>query len=132
MQLELVVDPAVDERPTWSESTVPAEYGIRGFWETTLQLEATKPTANVLKTILGFKKLTTDGKTTLYSTGNNIGENVILEQVESQTGKNGRGIVYHVSFRAADTEEQLQMRKKVSDIGLNPTEVIDRDFFRSV
>lgn len=132
LQLELVFDPEVDNLSAWSESTVPAEYGIRGFWGTTLRLVETEATAKVLTTVFGFEAKAQEGNTTLYSTGNNIGGAVIIEQVDPKTGKNGRGIVHHVAFRAADDKEHQRMRQQVLDMGLNPTEVIDRDFFRSV
>lgn len=132
LQLELVFDPAVDDITAWSESTVPPNHGIRGFWGSTLRLVETEATAEILTTVFGFEKQATDGNTTLYSTGNNIGGTIIIEQVEPKVGKNGRGIVHHVAFRAADDEEHHKMRQQLLDMRLSPTEVIDRDFFRSV
>jgi glyoxalase family protein len=132
LQLELVFDPAVDEISAWSESTVPAEHGIRGFWGSTLRLVETEATAEVLTTIFGFDQQAIEGNATLYSTSNDIGGNVIIKKVDPKASKNGRGIVHHVAFRAADEEEHKKMRQQVLDMGLNPTEIIDRDFFRSV
>lgn len=132
LQLALVFDPEVDNIPAWSEGTVPAKHGIRGFWGTTLRLVETEATANVLTNIFGFEEQTTEDDATLYSTDHNIGGSVIIKQVKPKRSKNGRGIVHHVAFRAADDEELQKMRQQVLDAGLNPTEVIDRIFFRSV
>jgi glyoxalase family protein len=132
LQLELIFDPGVDNVSAWSKSAIPEKYGIRGFWGTTLKIEKTKATADILENILGFKKEQTDGRATLYQTDSNIGRNIILEQVEPKTGKNGRGIVHHVAFRTAGQKEQLAMRQQILESGLHPTEIIDRDFFYSV
>lgn len=132
LQPELVFDSAVDDVPAWPESTVPKKYAIRGFWGTELQLEKIEGTANVLGNIFGFEKKVTEENATLYQTGCTLGSAVILKKVEPETGKNGRGIVHHVAFRAKDKEEQKAMRQQVIEMGLSPTEVIDRDFFYSV
>lgn len=132
LQLELVFDPDIDDLAAWSEGTIPAEHGIRGFWGTTLRLVQTEATARVLTTIFGFEAKTTKDNATLYSTGNNIGGHAIIEDGDPKTGKNGRGIVHHVAFRAKDTDELAALRQQVQDMGLSPTEIIDRDFFQSV
>jgi len=56
LQLELVFDNKVEQLPGWGEGTVPAEYGIRGFRGTTLHLNETEPTADVLKKVFGFQE----------------------------------------------------------------------------
>jgi len=40
--------------------------------------------------------------------------------------------VHHIAFRAKDTKEQMMLRDKVAKLGLYPTEVIDRFYFKSV
>jgi|SRR5699024_1201724 len=135
LPLELVFDSAVDEIPGWNEGVIPEEFGIRGFWGTTMKLEETEATAEVLEDILGFGEKETNSNTIRYQSDSSIGRNVILEQVEPRKGKNGRGIVHHVAFRAKDREEQKAMRQEVLDRGLyfnEVTEIIDRDFFFSV
>jgi glyoxalase family protein len=110
LQLELVFDFGVDDIPGWQDSAISEEYGIRGFWGTTMKLEKTKATAEVLEKILGFERKQRSDNAIIYQTSSNIGRNVILEQVEAKKGKNGRGIVHHVAFRASDKEEQKTMR----------------------
>jgi glyoxalase family protein len=132
LQLELVFDSDVDNIPGWTDNVIPEEYGIRGFWGTTMKLEETEATAGIIEHILGFEKNQTGDNAAVYQTNSSIGRNVILERVKPQNGKNGRGIIHHVAFRTADKEEQKAMRQQVIEYGLHPTEVIDRDFFFSV
>jgi len=132
LKLELVFESGLEKVPAWTEGTVPAEQGIRGFWGTKLSIEQTEETGKLLEEVFGFEKKVEDGNQSLYQTGADIGNAVILEKVERKQGTNGRGIIHHVAFRAKDDEEQEWMRREVMNRGLRPTEQIDRHFFRSV
>lgn len=132
LQLELVFDEHSSQLPGWEKGTVPPEYGIRGFRGTTLRLKKAEPTANVLQHVFGFQKTESADNAIHYTTEAPIGGSIIIEEGEEKPSANGRGIVHHVAFRAKDDEEQMTMRKKVIDMGLQPSEVIDRHWFHSV
>jgi glyoxalase family protein len=132
MQLELVFDEQVDQLPGWDKSTVPAKNGIRGFRGTTLRLQEHEPTAEVLKNVFEFKETDQTGNARLYTTDAPIGGSVIIEEGESKPSANGRGIIHHVAFRAEDDDELSELRQKVIELGLRPTEFIDRHWFHSV
>lgn len=132
LQLQLVFDERAGQLPGWEKGTVPAEYGIRGFSGTTLRLKEHKPTARVLKNIFEFEETSHHDNAWLYTTDAPIGGSVIIEEGEPKPSANGRGIVHHVAFRAKDDDELTTLREKVIDMGLNPTEVIDRHWFHSV
>lgn len=133
MELELVADPAADAQQAWDGSTVPEEYGIRGFWSANLLLEEEAPTARVLEEVLGFRKTQTEGNLSLYQTESAIGHSVIIETAQQpQRGRTGRGSVHHVAFRTRDEEESARLREQVMSMGLSPSGIIDRDVFKSV
>lgn len=132
LDLELVMDENVDSVPAWKNSTVPEEFGIRGFWSTTMKLVETSETGRLLTEVFGFEKIADQGGQTLYQTGNTVGGSVILEKVQPKSGVTGRGTIHHVAFRARDDEEHERMREEVWKRGLYPTEVIDRHFFKAV
>jgi len=46
--------------------------------------------------------------------------------------RTGRRTVHHVAFRAKNEEELADMREKVMEMGLSPTEILDRHVFESV
>lgn len=134
LSLELVfednnLNPA--EESSW-QGTVSKEYAIRGFWGTTLKLTQEKPTAEILESILGFSKTDSNEQGSLYTTDAPIGSKVLIETVKPESGSNGRGIIHHVAFRAKDEEELDEMRRKVQNMGLSPTQIIDRHWFKSV
>ena len=133
MTLELVFDPAADAVDAWKDATVPAGHGIRGFWGTTMHIVESEETIALLEDVFGFKKTEAEGNLTLLKSGSDIGHSVIIEKAQQhKNGKNGRGIIHHVAFRAKDEDEELQMRRKVIEHGLQPTNVIDRHVFKSV
>ncbi len=132
MNLELVFDEQVDSLPGWDKSSVPAEYGIRGFRGTTLNLQERESTAEVLKSVFEFKESEQQDNKWHYTTDAVIGGSVIIEEGESKPSANGRGIIHHVAFRAEDDDELNNLRNKVIDMGFNPSPVIDRHWFHSV
>jgi len=132
LQLKLVFCPGMESKEAYPQGSVPVEFAIRGFWGTTLQLVNTKDTSKIMEDVFGFEKKETEKNATLYQTGSSIGNSVVLKKVASKQGNPGRGIIHHVAFRTKDKEEQLKMRQKVVNYGLNPTEVINRRFFYSV
>ena len=132
MQLELVFDDKVDALPAWAGGSVPEEYGIRGFWGTNLRLQEAEPTARVLKEVFEFKLTAEENNQQLYTTDAPFGGSVIIETSEYKHTPNGRGIIHHVAFRASDDDELAELRKRVLQLGMQPTDFIDRHWFHSV
>ena len=54
------------------------------------------------------------------------------EEPGTEFGYNAVGTVHHLAFRAKDLKEQNQMTQKIIELGLSPTSVIDRFYFKSV
>jgi glyoxalase family protein len=51
---------------------------------------------------------------------------------DEQQGRWGPGAVHHVAWRTRDDEEEMALRDKIQQVGLQPTQQIDRFWFRSV
>lgn len=132
LQLYLVFENRKDDLKLWKKSPVPHEHQIQGFWSTTIQLDKVEETARIVTSILGFKSVETDGNTTLYQTGSKLGHSLIIEKVPFKRGQNGAGIVHHVAFQTEDDEDLKKLRYEVAKLGLQPTQIIDRHFFKSV
>ncbi len=132
LKLELVFENTDKSVESSWEGTVSKENLIRGFWGTTLKLTEEESTAHILQEILGFEKAAEEENRLLYTTDAPIGANVIIEKTDSQSGKNGRGIIHHVAFRAKDEQELDELRQKVAELGYSPTQIIDRHWFKSV
>src|SRR5947208_3762204 len=56
----------------------------------------------------------------------------LLECAKGQSGVNSVGTMDHPPFRLANDKEQLRWQKKLTELDLNVTPVIDRYYFHSI
>jgi glyoxalase family protein len=139
LPVELVEVSIPDDDPTvpWTEF-VPESAAIRGFHSVTLWIADPQPTMELLET-MGFERTgaeTAEGdapgdERTRFAAEGPVGTYVdVLPTIEG--GRNGHGTVHHVAFQTPTDDDQASMRKAVRARGLNPTQQIDRHWFRSV
>src|SRR5699024_8141180 len=83
-------------------------------------------------TLFGFEEAERKDNSIHYITDAPIGGSVIIEEGSDKFPVNGRGIIHHIAFRAKDDEALVALREGVLNLGLNPTELIDRHWFHSV
>lgn len=139
LPVELVEVDIPDGDPTvpWTEF-VPEESAIRGFHSVTLWLADPEPTEGLLRT-MGLEEVGTEqaeGDTpgderTRFAAAGPVGKYVdVLPTV--QGGRRGHGTVHHVAFQTPTDADQDAMRQAVAAEGLQPTQQINRHWFRSV
>ena len=129
--------PEDDSTVPWTEF-VPEEFAIRGFHSVTLWLADPDRTKELLRT-MGLEEVGTeqaqgdtpgDERTRFEATGS-VGKYVdVLPTIEG--GRQGHGTVHHVAFQTPTDDDQQAMRAAVQRAGLQPTNQIDRHWFRSV
>jgi len=133
--LALVGVAGAASEPAWTDGAVPAEHAIRGFHGATLMLAKAAPTGAILTNVFGFREVGREGPLVRYAAGaGGAGDVVTIRETGGfLPGRQGRGSVHHIAFRAKDDAEQAAMAKKVrTEHGLAPTEQRDRNYFRSV
>lgn len=83
---------------------------------------------------LGWTRAAVEDGTTRYTIG--IGGSTRIVDVRAVGGFlpaiGGMGTVHHVAFRAGDEASELTLRGRVTELGMAPTPVLDREYFRSV
>src|SRR5260221_89682 len=134
LMLELVATEDATVRGAWADGPVPSEHAIHGVHAVTLWEESLERTEQALVEGLGFRRADSEDQTTRFSVGDGgSGAFVDVRVVGGFLSPlGGAGTIHHVAFRARDTAEQLQLREKVTSLGLHPTPVIDRTYFQSV
>ncbi len=133
MSLALVGAAGAEAEAAWQGADVAAEHAIRGFHGVTLMIEDAGKTAAVLRDVLGFKDAGTDGPFARFHASEAIGGIVDLREAKGFIpGRLGRGSVHHIAFRAADDASQATIAQRVRELGLQPTQQLDRNYFRSV
>lgn len=109
-----------------------------GFHSVTLCVSDPAPTARVLTDLFGYESLgqeTIDGVERLRFRSPSQARGSIVDLVRPSTaspGIQGAGTIHHVAFRAETPERQLEWRERVSEFGLRPTPVIDRQYFDAI
>lgn len=130
--------PAVDPGTPWDKSPVPAEYGIRGLGAFTLTVHQLEPTAMVLTQALNFRQTDQwengDRMLVRFETGAGGAGGTVLVEVAPDLPRAmlGHGGVHHVAFRVPTHEQHEEWQAHLTEIGLHPTPVIDRFYFKSV
>lgn len=136
-QLELV---GVDEKALegtseiWTTPEISKKEAIRQFHSATLSVENLKSIEPVLTHVFGYSQIEQDQQTYLFQVPNSKRAELleVNETPSLKPGFNTAGTVHHIAFRAKDEAHQQELRNKVLEIGLYPTEVINRYYFKSV
>lgn len=133
--LELVAHESAEARPVWEHAAgIPREHAIRGFHSATLWEHQGDDTERLLVDVLGFRAVREANGTRRFAAGDGgPGTLVDVRTIGGfVSGQPGAGTVHHVAFRVTDDSAQLAVRSQVIQAGLQPTPVIDRDYFHSV
>jgi glyoxalase family protein len=133
MTLELVAQPSVADSLGWSNGDVPEQHAIRGFAGITIWSPVPDVTGAVLS-VMGYAEGAKDGEITRWSTGQpGLAINIDVRDASSVTRhQSGAGTVHHVAYRAADDAAQAAMAEALRARGMQVTEQLDRNYFRSV
>lgn len=122
-----------DARPAWQSETVPGEHAIRGFDSVTLGIRGPEKSRDVLTRVMGGT-LSSDSGRDRIAFGDGIpGKRVdLIDTGTERAGSQGAGIVHHVAYRVADPSVELEWRTKLGAEGLHVSEVMERNYFRSI
>jgi glyoxalase family protein len=133
MSLALIGVSGAGSEPACSSNTIPMEQAIRGVHGVGLLLDDGARTAAILSDVLGFKSAGHDGPLARYNATEAIGGVVDIREAKGfLPGRQGRGSVHHIAFRAPDDASQAEMAQRlVKDYGLHPTHQLYRQYFRS-
>jgi glyoxalase family protein len=133
MMIELTEDSRGGERSTKGYGGVPDQHAIRGFFGTTLSLNDTGPTAELLREF-GWTEEGTEDDVLRFSSkpDNHLGRYIDLRKEPGKDGRFGKGSIHHIAFRVPDDGAQAHWRETIKKMGFDITPVKNRDYFRSV
>jgi glyoxalase family protein len=135
MALALVGIADAENEPGWRNKSIPSEHAIRGLQGVTLFLDSAQKTAAILTDVFGFREVAREGSVIRFAAADDVKGSVvdIHEAAGVPRGRQGRGSVHHIAFRAANDGQQAQMTEKlIRTHGRHPTEQKDRKYFRSI
>jgi len=123
-----------DARPPWVSGGVEAAQAIRGLHGVTLEIRDPARTIAFTTELLGFRVVNEGPSRTRLAVGTGRpGATIdIQHSPNAAPAVNGLGTVHHVAFAISDAEEQLKIRAELVRQGVQVTEVLDRQYFRSI
>lgn len=134
LELVGVPDYELGETDVYVRDGITKEHAVRNFYSASLRMPDPALAEPVLTKVFGYTATAKEKNVHEYSIGKK-GRAIkleITEDVHSPWGIQGAGTVHHIAFRAKDEAEQMELRSAVVSLGLSPTDVIDRFYFRSV
>ena len=133
LNIELI-ETSRDARPPWVTADVDATVAVRGLHSVSLSVRAPADTIGFMRSVLGFEVADEmDGRTRVSVNG--IGPGQSMDIVEARDGPgavNGLGTVHHVAMAIGSDEEQRALREDLIARGVRVTDVMDRQYFRSI
>jgi glyoxalase family protein len=133
LKLELTVPSIKDNRKPWITESVNENVATRGFHNITLTLSRVEKTVNILTDVFGYKlKEQNINRYRFVTDAIETAAIIDLVEVPEHRGHAAGGTVHHVAFRVPDDGVQIMYHDKLVSMGLNPTSVIDRNYFHSV
>lgn len=130
--LELVFNDN-DTRPGFTYGHIPAEYAIKGFYNVEIWEEGYERTAAVLTEQLDHTLIAEKGNRFRFAATDTPGNYVdIVCAPDSLKGLGGGGTVHHIAFSTPNGDTQTLVREKIVKRMLNPSPILDRQYFESV
>jgi glyoxalase family protein len=130
--LELVFNDK-DNRPGFTHGSIPKEFAIRGFYGAEIWEEGYERTAGLLTEQLDHKLIAEKGNRFRFAATDAPGNYIdILCLPDHLRGLPGSGTIHHIAFATPDAASQEQVRTKIVKRMLNPTPVLDRNYFTSI
>ncbi len=129
-----LVGSEVDDRAPWRRPDIDAASSIRGIHGVTLLVREPAKTIAFIQELLEGTVVGEAANTTRLAV-NGAAPGRLVEVVpagEAAPAINGLGTVHHVAFAVDDPEQQLEVRAELMRRGVQVTEVLDRQYFRSI
>jgi glyoxalase family protein len=129
-----LVESRADARPPWRRPDIDAASAIRGIHGVTLLVREPEKTLAFVRELMATEVVGETASTTRLAV-NGASPGRLLEVVraaDAPAAVNGLGTVHHVAFAIDDPAQQLELRRALIQRGIQVTEVLDRQYFRSI
>jgi glyoxalase family protein len=122
-----------DERKGFFHGHIPPEHAIKGFYNVEIGQEGYERTAGLLMEQMDHRLIAERGNRFRFAATDAPGNYVDLVCCpDSLRGLSGSGTVHHLAFATSSREAQDEARQRLVQRQLNPTPVLDRNYFTSI
>jgi glyoxalase family protein len=123
-----------DTRAPWTGGGVGADAAIRGLHSVSMVVRSTDSTLELMTGLLGFQIVNEmEDRVRVAVNGDEPGKTIdIVRAPDGAAAVNGLGTVHHVAMAIAGADEQARLREELLARGSKVTDVLDRQYFRSI
>ncbi|GAA4456549.1 ring-cleaving dioxygenase [Nibrella saemangeumensis] len=133
MGIELVANNE-DNRPSWDNGKIPADYAVKGFHSATLNEFRVDKTVALLTDTMQHRLVAEEADRFRFVAG--IGGPGTYIDVQHSPNDiralQGAGSVHHIAFATDNDETQIAIQENLQEAGFSPTPVLDRNYFHSI
>jgi glyoxalase family protein len=129
-----IVESQVDPRAPWRKGDINEANALRGIHGVTLTVRDPKQTLSFMSDLMETS-IVGEREDALRVAVNGDAPGRLVEIVragDAPNAINGLGTVHHVAFAVDDPDQQLELRRELLRRGIPVTEVLDRQYFRSI
>ena len=140
-RLSLIDDGGAGEAHTWDRSPVPAAYQVRGLGPIVISVPRREPTDAILQNVLNMRPVRDyphpeNPKHTVHvyemGPGGVPAELHVAVQPDLRAAGQGAGGVHHVAFRTPTFEEHDAWVRRLAELRVPNSGLVDRYYFRSL
>lgn len=134
LTIDLIERTASPDIEPWTGSPVPAEHQLRGFAGVTMGYLDDRFSKTFLAGAMGFRQGGSKGTRTRFLAGpEDVPVTIDTMVLDSITPpRQSAGSVHHIAWSVPDDAGQQAWRTHLMGLGSYPTEVRDRNYFRSI
>lgn len=122
-----------DNRQAYTYGHIPLEHSIKGLYNVEIWEEGYERTAGLLTEQLDHVLIAEKSNRFRFAATDAPGNYIdIICAPDSLRGLAGSGTVHHLAFSTTHQAAQAEVRKKILQRMLNPTPVLDRNYFTSI
>lgn len=133
MQVQLVESTSDRQTAFWTGGDIAEDKAVKAIYSVTLALRDPAVSGALYTVELGFQDQGIDDKTYRFEIGEPAARGIVdVHPPPSGRGRMGAGSIHHVAFRTDDDASQHLWLKKLTQLGLNVSPVMDRKYFHSI
>jgi glyoxalase family protein len=135
LKLRLISQEGLESLPSYPNPhpDIPTQHAILGLGEVHLHVHNTLKADQWLTTVLGFKRVMSDQDSTLYiSHAHRADTRCVVTMDASRSEVQGYGSVHHIAWRMEDEEQLNEMHRRINDINMSNSSIVDRHYFKSL
>jgi len=117
---------------TYEYNGISKNESIRGFYGALIYSTNYEKTKSFFENILGMNLINEDNNSYRFEMEANIGKYLDLSKRDYKRGRLSKGTVHHIALSVDSLEELEEFREKIENLGINVTDVKERNFFKSI